>query len=65
SSLWVVVGPEGGFAAEEVEQARTAGFHVVGLGTSTLRAETAGIVAVALCRFLWSDAGIPPLPSPR
>ncbi len=61
SSLCVVVGPEGGFAGEEVEQARTAGFHVVGLGTRTLRAETAGIVAVALCRFLWGEREIPPL----
>jgi 16S rRNA (uracil1498-N3)-methyltransferase len=65
SSLWVVVGPEGGFAAEEIEQAQAAGFQVVGLGTRTLRAETAGIVAVALCRFLWGDTAIPPLPSPR
>jgi 16S rRNA (uracil1498-N3)-methyltransferase len=62
SSLCVVVGPEGGFAVGEVEQARTAGFQVVGLGTRTLRAETAGIVAVALCRFLWGEREIPPLP---
>jgi len=61
-SLCVVVGPEGGFAAEEVEQARAAGFQVVGLGTRTLRADTAGIVAVALCRFLWGENEIPPLP---
>jgi len=62
SSLCVAVGPEGGFAAGEVEQARAAGFQVVGLGTRTLRAETAGIVAVALCRFLWGEREIPPLP---
>jgi 16S rRNA (uracil1498-N3)-methyltransferase len=62
SSLCVVVGPEGGFAAEEVEQAQGAGFQIVGLGTRTLRAETAGIVAVALCRFLWGEAKFPPLP---
>ncbi len=61
SSLWVVVGPEGGFAAEEVADAREAGFHLVGLGTRILRAETASIVAVTLCQFLWGDA-LPPLP---
>lgn len=55
SSLWVVIGPEGGFAPEEVEQARAAGFQIVGLGTQVLRAETASIVAVALCQFLWGD----------
>jgi 16S rRNA (uracil1498-N3)-methyltransferase len=65
SSLCVVVGPEGGFAAQEVEQAQAAGFQVVNVGTFTLRAETAGIVATALCRFLWQDEGIPPLPSPQ
>ncbi|MBI3798752.1 MAG: 16S rRNA (uracil(1498)-N(3))-methyltransferase [Deltaproteobacteria bacterium] len=62
SSLCVIVGPEGGFAAGEVEQAQTAGFQIVGLGTRTLRAETASIVAVALCRFLWGEREIPPLP---
>jgi 16S rRNA (uracil1498-N3)-methyltransferase len=62
SSLWVLIGPEGGFAIEEVEQARAAGFHIVGLGTSILRAETACIVAVALCRFLWGDENPPLLP---
>lgn len=64
SSLCVVVGPEGGFAPAEVEQARSAGFVSVGLGTRTLRAETAGMVAVVLCRFLWGEGEIPPLPSP-
>jgi 16S rRNA (uracil1498-N3)-methyltransferase len=65
SSLYIVVGSEGGFSAEEVEQARAAGMHVVGLGTRTLRAETAGIVAVTLCQFLWGESGLPPLLSPR
>jgi len=65
AALCVVVGPEGGFATQEVEQAQAAGFQVVSLGTSTLRAETASIVATALCRFLWQDERIPPLPSPR
>jgi 16S rRNA (uracil1498-N3)-methyltransferase len=59
SSLLVIVGPEGGFAEEEVTQAREAGFHIVRLGSQVLRAETAGIVAVALCQFLWSNGGIP------
>jgi 16S rRNA (uracil1498-N3)-methyltransferase len=60
-ALWIIVGPEGGFAAEEVADARAAGFHIVGLGTRTLRAETASIVAVTLCQFLWGDT-LPPLP---
>jgi len=58
SSLWIVIGPEGGFAPEEVEQAHAAGFHIIGLGTQILRAETASIVAIALCQFLWEDRAI-------
>lgn len=62
SSLCVIVGPEGGFAAEEIEQARRAEVAVLGLGLQVLRAETASLVAVALCRFLWDDGAVPPLP---
>ena len=54
SSLGIIVGSEGGFSAEEIAQARTAGVNVVGLGTPILRAETAGIVACAFCHFLWN-----------
>ncbi len=50
-----VVGPEGGFAAREAERAAQAGFHLVGLSPRILRAETAAIVAVTLCQFLWGD----------
>jgi 16S rRNA (uracil1498-N3)-methyltransferase len=44
----VLIGPEGGLAAAEVERARAAGFVTVGLGPRILRVETAAIVAVAL-----------------
>lgn len=54
ASLCVIVGPEGGFSRDEVAAARSSGAHIVGLGTAIIRAETAGIVAVALCQFLWN-----------
>lgn len=41
------IGPEGGFAADEITAARTHGLHVVSLGPRILRAETAGLAAVA------------------
>jgi len=44
----VLVGPESGFSDEEVDQACTAGFRPVAMGTRILRTETAGPVAVAL-----------------
>lgn len=53
SGLWIVIGSEGGFADSEIDQARAAGFHIAGLGPSVVRAETASIVAVALCQFVW------------
>ncbi len=58
-SLHILVGPEGGFAPEEIEQAQAAGFVSVSLGASVLRAETASITAVALCQFLWRDIRSP------
>ena len=42
--LGIFIGPEGGFAPEEVEQARKAGFAIASLGSLILRAETAAIV---------------------
>jgi 16S rRNA (uracil1498-N3)-methyltransferase len=53
----VAVGPEGGFDADEVENARRAGFEVVGLGPRTLRAETAAMAALAIVGFALGDLG--------
>ncbi len=55
SHVVVVIGPEGGFSRAEVDAAIGAGCRVVSLGTGILRAETAAIAAVAMCRFAWSD----------
>ncbi len=41
----ILIGPEGGFAPEEVEMAKKEGFQPVSLGKSRLRTETAGLVA--------------------
>ena len=46
--VWLFIGPEGGFAASEVAQARAAGAAPVTLGPRILRAETAAIVAATL-----------------
>jgi 16S rRNA (uracil1498-N3)-methyltransferase len=42
----IAIGPEGGFASDELEAFRVAGFSQVGLGPRVLRAETAAIAAV-------------------
>ena len=51
----LLVGPEGGFAPDEVAAARSAGCLPITLGPRILRAETAAIAAVALCQHLWGD----------
>jgi 16S rRNA (uracil1498-N3)-methyltransferase len=44
----VLIGPEGGFSGEEIEQAAAAGFTPVSLGRRILRAETASLAAMAI-----------------
>jgi 16S rRNA (uracil1498-N3)-methyltransferase len=42
----IAIGPEGGFASDELEAFRVAGFSQIGLGPRILRTETAAIAAV-------------------
>ncbi len=53
----LLVGPEGGFAAEEVGACLAAGARLATLGPRVLRFETAGIVAAALVQHLVGDLG--------
>lgn len=62
ASVLTVVGPEGGFSAPEAARAAAAGFAAVKLGGRILRAETAAIVTLTLCQFLWGDLGSHPSP---
>ncbi|NOR24610.1 MAG: 16S rRNA (uracil(1498)-N(3))-methyltransferase [Desulforhopalus sp.] len=51
-SLALMLGPEGGFTREEVEQARLSGWRTVSLGDRILRAETATLSAVSIVQYL-------------
>jgi 16S rRNA (uracil1498-N3)-methyltransferase len=55
AAVTVAIGPEGGFHADEVAAARANGFATVSLGRRVLRAETAAVVALALCQHRWGD----------
>jgi 16S rRNA (uracil1498-N3)-methyltransferase len=55
AEVTVAVGPEGGFAAEEVTIAERAGYVVCGLGPRILRAETAALVALAAIGYALGD----------
>ncbi len=59
ASVWLLVGPEGGFEPEEAEELEAAGWLPCGLGPRTLRTETAGAIAAALVLHAWDDLGSP------
>ena len=46
-----VIGPEGGFSAEEIALARRAGFLSVSLGRRVLRVETASLALLAILQY--------------
>ena len=52
-----MVGPEGGFEAEEVRRAQEEGFIPVTLGQRILRTETAAIVLVGILQYELGDLG--------
>ena len=54
-SITALVGSEGGWADEEIENARARGFHVVTLGGRVLRAETAAIAVAVLMQHRFGD----------
>lgn len=55
TALVLLVGPEGGFTAEEEAAASVAGFFPLKLGKRILRTETAALAAVAAMQVLWGD----------
>jgi 16S rRNA (uracil1498-N3)-methyltransferase len=54
-SVVAIVGSEGGWADEELEQARAAGVPIVTLGGRVLRAETAAIATAVLLQHRYGD----------
>jgi len=57
AGIFVMLGPEGGFEAQEVSRAAAAGFMPMGLGPRILKAETATLAAAALVQFTYGDMG--------
>lgn len=53
----ILIGPEGDFTPEEIQQALGHGFHPVTLGTTRLRTETAGVTAAVLLTQLFAGPG--------
>jgi len=51
----LLVGPEGGLSAREIDAATACGFTRLRLGPRILRTETAGVVALAVMQATWGD----------
>jgi len=57
NTLGIVIGPEGGFAVEELDLAVQAGAVPVTLGPRILRTETAALTAVTICLYELGEMG--------
>jgi len=55
TDLTILIGPEGGFAPEEITAAQAAGFLCFRLGPRVFRTETAGPVALAVTQAIAGD----------
>ena len=55
--IFFIIGPEGGFSQEEIEEANKAGFLRVTLGRRILRAETASLCLLSILQYDWGDIG--------
>ena len=47
----IIIGPEGGFDASEIEELMSVGAYPVSLGSNVLRAETAAVAAVSMISY--------------
>ncbi len=56
-SIFFVIGPEGGFSKEEIEEAKGSGFLPVNLGKRILRAETASLCLLSILQYELGDIG--------
>ena len=55
--VFFIIGPEGGFSQEELEEAKRAGFIPVTLGRRILRAETASLCFLSILQYEQGDIG--------
>lgn len=58
NKVHIIIGPEGGFENEEIQQLKDIGAKVVTLGSRILRTETAGFVASTITLYELGDVGV-------
>jgi 16S rRNA (uracil1498-N3)-methyltransferase len=54
-SAALLIGPEGGLTAQEIEVSEQAGFESIALGPRVLRTETASLAVLTLMQYEWGD----------
>jgi 16S rRNA (uracil1498-N3)-methyltransferase len=54
-SVLIAIGPEGGFAQDEVARLQVAGAHAISLGRRILRTETAGLALLAMLAYATAE----------
>ena len=54
-TVTLLIGPEGGFSADEALLAKQSGFHPVLLGPRVLRTETAALAGITALQTLWGE----------
>ena len=55
NNIMLLIGPEGGFSAKEIDWAQCSDFRVVALGSRILRTETAPVAALAILQNKYGD----------
>lgn len=50
-NIFIIVGPEGGFSRDEINQAKEAGFISVSLGKQILKVETAALAIISIIQY--------------
>ena len=56
-SIFIMLGPEGGFTESEANKAKEKGFITASLGPRIMKADTASIAALTLVQYLFGDIG--------
>jgi len=57
NNIALIIGPEGGFAGEEIDQMIQKGYHSIYLGKRVLRTETAGIYVLGAIQTIMLERG--------
>jgi 16S rRNA (uracil1498-N3)-methyltransferase len=55
SEAIVLIGPEGGWDPQEIQEAAAAGAQLLSFGGRVLRADAAGAAVISVLRYIWRD----------